>query len=138
MTPVSVSSPSLGERLLTELDFVRLDRQRSLRPSAELDALLDVADLVPSSEVPPDVVTMNSRIEVQALPAGPSQQWVLCYPDDAQPEQGALSVFSPMGASLLGRRCGEVARWTLPGGRTGEGRITAIAYQPEAAGDFTR
>jgi len=127
-----------NERLLTELDFVRLDKHRSQHPSKELDELLELADLVPSDQIPPDVVTMNSRIVLQDPQAEHAQEWTLCYPGDAQPDQGALSVFSPMGASLLGHRCGDLAFWTLPNGQQGQARITAIPYQPEASGDLTR
>ena len=71
-----------NERLLTELDFVRLDKHRSQHPSKELDELLELADLVPSDQIPPDVVTMNSRIVLQDPQAEHAQEWTLCYPGD--------------------------------------------------------
>ncbi len=47
-----------------------------------------------------------------------------------------MSVLSPLGLSLLGLRTGSTARWNTPRGpRTAT--LLAIAFQPEASGDYT-
>lgn len=57
--------PTLGERTLTELDHVRLAALlRRGATSPAVAALVDEADLVPSREVAPDVVTMYSQVLV--------------------------------------------------------------------------
>jgi regulator of nucleoside diphosphate kinase len=61
----------------------------------------------------------------------------LCYPADAEPARGFVSVLSPVGMSVLGLRVGDVARWRLPGGWEGTARVEAIEFQPEANGVFT-
>jgi regulator of nucleoside diphosphate kinase len=132
-----MSATSWGESTLTELDHVRitaLARQTSL-PSA-LRELLDVADLVPTREVPPDVVTMYAQLQL-ADADGQTRALVVCYPDDADPDAGLVSVLSPLGTALIGRRVGDPVLWSTPDGRQHEARIAALAFQPEASGDFT-
>ena len=125
-----------NDRTLTELDaarLLRLQRQGAALPVAEL---LDSASLVPSREVPPDVVTMYSQLRVLDA-AGSEQQLTLCYPDDAEPARGFISVLSPVGLALLGLRVGSVARWRPPDGAQHSAEIVALSFQPEASGDYT-
>ncbi|WP_332745497.1 GreA/GreB family elongation factor [Hydrogenophaga sp.] len=126
-----------GERLLTELDFTRLNKLRGgPLPAALVDAL-DAQDLVPSREIPPDIVTMYSQVIVEDLASRKRQKLTLCYPSDAEPHLGFISVLSPVGASLLGQRVGATARWRTPNGDTCAAEIVTLLFQPEASGDYT-
>jgi regulator of nucleoside diphosphate kinase len=129
-------------RVLTELDDARLRRLRSqydLSPVLDeaLDALLDQADLVLSREVLPEVVTMNSRVRVRSPETGAEHRLTICYPAQADVEQGRVSVLSPLGLALLGRSVGQQAPWIRPDGRSDSWLIEAIEYQPEANGEYT-
>ncbi len=126
-----------GERLLTELDFARLNNLHGGQLPPALEDSLDPLDLVPSREVPPDVVTMYSQVIVEDLATGKRQKLTLCYPADAEPHLGFISVLSPVGASLLGQRVGGVARWRTPNGDECAAEIAALLFQPEASGDYT-
>jgi regulator of nucleoside diphosphate kinase len=134
-----VSMPA--ERMLTQIDYVRLTRLLSragLAAGAKpMQELLESSELVASPAVPPTVVTMYTQVLLQdpLADTGPCQL-TLCYPDDAEPARGFISVLSPVGTSLLGLRVGEIARWPMPGGRNGAARIVAILFQPEASGDY--
>jgi len=132
------------ERTLTELDHVRI--ARLIRGVGEvaaspldhpIDDILDTADLVSSHKVDPDIVTMYSQVELADLATGKPYQLTLCYPSDAKPAAGFVSVLSPVGASLIGRRVGSIARWQSPSGDQGAATVVAVLYQPEASGDFT-
>ncbi len=129
------------ERTLTELDHVRLTnlihRTPDAAPPKALEDLLDNADLVPVREAAPDLVTMYSRVLVEDIPGGERHELTLCYPADAKPASGFVSILSPVGAALLGQRAGATARWTLPNGAESAARIVEILFQPEATGDFT-
>jgi regulator of nucleoside diphosphate kinase len=72
------------------------------------------------------------------LATGSEYSLTLCYPADADPAAGRVSVLSPVGASLLGLRVGEVARWQGPAGDTHAAEVVALLFQPEASGDYTR
>jgi regulator of nucleoside diphosphate kinase len=132
------------ERTLTEIDHRRLTRLLSrvksdprLLPFLEpLDELLSQSDLVEASLVPPDVVTMYSRVLLEDPAGGAPARFTVCYPEDAEPAQGFVSVLSPVGTSLLGLRVGEVARWQSPGGPAHSARVREMLFQPEASGDY--
>lgn len=129
-----------GDRILTELDHARLARR--LRrdappPGADLPELLDAAQVVPGREVPADVVTMYSSVLVQEHPGAAPRKLTLCYPEDAEPAQGFVSVLSPVGSALLGLPVGATAHWQLPDGREARARVVEILFQPEASGDYT-
>lgn len=128
---------SFNERTLTELDHARLDRLRRQGAALRVDDLLDLASVVPSREVPPDVVTMYSQVSVLESDSPEPRRLTLCYPDDAEPAAGFISVLSPVGLALLGLRVGGVARWHAPDGRARQATVDALLFQPEASGDYT-
>lgn len=61
----------------------------------------------------------------------------LCYPADAEPAVGFVSVLSPVGSALVGLQVGSVARWSLPAGDDKAAEILAILFQPESSGDYS-
>jgi regulator of nucleoside diphosphate kinase len=127
-----------GERTLTDLDFARLRKLPSeLLPSA-FSEMLDGAEVTSSREIPTDVVTMYSRVEVVDTQTSRRQVLTLCYPHDAEPAAGSISVLSPVGGSLLGLKVRDIARWLTPNGEQCAAEIVAIHYQPEDSGDYTR
>ena len=138
---MSTSAFAIGERTLTVLDHVRLDallRRARMRPSASpLAELIDAAALVPSREVAPDIVTMGSQVVIADAADGSRLRLTLCYPADADPDAGRVSVLSPVGAALLEQRVGRIVRWTTPNGEVRSAEIVAIEFQPEASGDYT-
>lgn len=137
---VSATAQSNRERTLTQLDHARLSRLLDSRAGSgeALVDTLDLSDLVDPREIPSDIVTMNSRVLVAEEGNEQTQELTLCYPEQAQPAQGRVSVLSPVGASLLGAQVGKTVEWTLPDGTPRRTRVMAISYQPEAAGDYLR
>ncbi|KAA0217059.1 MAG: nucleoside diphosphate kinase regulator [Leptolyngbya sp. PLA3] len=101
---------------------------------ATLAAELDRAVIVAPDEVTPDVVTMNSRIRLR----DGRRTWImsLVYPENADPEEGSISVLAPLGAAILGCRVGQSVAFRVPGGGERTCEILSVLYQPEAAGDL--
>ena len=126
-----------GERTLTELDHVRLGKLLDEKSHPGLEALLDATEVVRSREVPADIVTMYSQVTIVDKRSGERQKLTLCYPKDAEPATGFISVLSPVGMSLIGLRLGAVAQWTVPGGDEVRAEVAEILFQPEASGDYT-
>jgi len=126
-----------GVRTVTELDLARLLRLGSPGPHDELQDDLADMDVVPSTDVPGDVVTMHSRVRIVHVETQRQQELTLAYPHEARPASGLVSVLSPVGRALLGLRVGDLAQWTLPGGGMSAARVTDLLYQPEANGDLT-
>lgn len=136
-----MKSPSPATiRVLNELDHVRVAKLLDAgQPAhARLQEILDNADLVAPAEMTPDRVTMRSRVRVAEPTEGGPREITLCYPDEADAGQGHVSVLSPIGTALLGLRVGDVAEWTLPGGRSVVLRVEAVLFQPEASGELLR
>lgn len=137
----SLATPqSARERTLTQLDHARLSRLLDAQPTPgeALADTLDLSELVDPREIGADIVTMNSRVLLAEGGTAQPQELTLCYPEQAQPSAGRVSVLSPVGASLLGAQVGRTVQWTLPGGMARQAVVQALLYQPEAAGDFLR
>lgn len=134
----NASQSRAADRLLTELDHVRLSKlvDRAGLTESLIEEVLEDADTVPSREIEGDVVTMHSRVELD-FDDGSRGTLTLSYPIDADAAQGKVSILSPVGAALIGLRAGARAQWQEPGGRERCARVRAIVFQPEASGDYT-
>lgn len=127
-------------RTITDLDHIRLYKLlQRMGPAAEdspLAEVIDAAERVTPQTVAPDVVTMLTRVRM-ADTAGAERVLTLCYPPEADPAKGFISVLSPLGTALLGLRVGDTARWHGADGRETALKLIAIDHQPEAHGDYT-
>lgn len=122
---------------VTDRDFHRLSRCIELEAGDAVEALeaeLSRARVVPSEQIPPDVVTMNSRLVFEDVATRGRRAITLVYPRDANTSEGCISVLAPIGSALLGLQVGDEVDRDLPGGRTTTLRVVAITFQPEAAG----
>ena len=119
------------------MGFVELASFRSKMPvvTNRLIERLDTAKLFPQNQIAKDVVTMNSRVQVKDLTTKRVAEVTITYPQDAEPHEGRISVFSEIGLALLGQKEREVVSWRVPNG-IGNFHIEKIVYQPEAAGDY--
>mgnify|MGYP002737531426 FL=1 len=104
---------------------------------SDLVAEVQRAVVVPASEIPPDVITMNSRARLLDLDQLTTLDYTVVYPENADFAAGRISVVAPIGAAMLGYRVGDEIEWVVPSGPR-RLRVEAILYQPEAAGDFSR
>lgn len=129
--------------ILTETDLERLSRLlnasragKDLEPSlARLEDELAQAEVVPSTEIPPDVVTMRSRVRARDLRTSEELVFSVVYPGEANLDEHRISVLAPLGAGLLGYRVGDSIEWPVPGGNRLL-RIEEVLFQPEAEGRF--
>ena len=131
----------LTPRTLSELDHIRISnllKHPGLSFAAELEVVLDNAELVSSHEVPPQLVTMNSRVLITDAQTGDERTLTLCYPPDTDPNTGFVSVLSPVGTGLLGLAEGEVAQWAAPNGTQASAKILKVLFQPEESGEYLR
>jgi len=137
---VDLSSPGI---YISRYDAVRLQELievarrfatgKTLVAIEMLGDALTKARVVNPREVPPDVVTMNSKISLHNLGTDESLVHTLVFPKDADLRDENLSILDPLGMVLLGRRTGEM--FTVDVNRT-EFRVDQILYQPESSGDF--
>ena len=57
---------------------------------------------------------LGARVTLKDLQAKEQFRYVLVGPDEADPQQGRLSIASPLGKALLGKKKGEQFTLTLP------------------------
>ena len=103
--------------VITEADFDRLKevvtspRYRNTHAVllTSLQEELDRGKIVAPGRVPKRVVTMNSEVRIRDLKTDESETYTLVYPDEADINDGKLSVLAPLGTALLGSRVGQVS-----------------------------
>lgn len=127
---------TVSERDLERLEAVLVTLPDDAPGAAALRDELDRARITPSEAVPPDVVTMNSRIRFAVEPGGREVEATLVYPRDFAGRSDQLSVTTPAGVAILGLAIGQQIEWLAPNGQTVQARILDITYQPERSGDF--
>jgi regulator of nucleoside diphosphate kinase len=129
---------------ITEYDLERLQgligEAKRLAPRGSeylenLEAELDRGQVVTPTEVPPDVITMNSKVCLVDLDTEEEMIYMLVFPKDADIDQAKISILAPIGTAMLGYRVGDVFTWEVPAG-TRRLRVKEILYQPEASGDY--
>lgn len=136
-----MTKPNLA---ISELDAERLDRlleQPAFAGTPIAQALneeLDRAEIMPSAEIPSDVVTMNSRVRFRDLTTDEEHTRTLVYPVNMKDSNEQLSVMAPLGAALLGMHVGSTIDWKLPNGAAARVEVLELLYQPEAAGEYHR
>ena len=101
-----------------------------------LEGELQRATIVDSSQIPADVVTMNSVVSFEDLETGQRSEVTLVYPSASSGTEGRVSILAPIGSALLGLSVGDSIEWPVPGGRSRRLRVTAVYYQPEAEGQL--
>lgn len=130
--------------VISSLDADRLDRMlQGLPPDAfagrqALEEELLRARVVEPSQVPGDVVTMNSTVRFRVLNTGEVFTLTLVYPKDMDDTGAKISILAPVGTALLGLSQGDEIDWPRPAGGVVRVRIEEVAYQPERAGQYHR
>lgn len=110
------------------------DRRLTSRFEADAaDALADVlidARRVPEEQLPADRIAMNSTVAYREEPHGTRRTVTLVLPADARPSMGRISVLSPVGRALLGRRAGAHSSIDVPGGGALKIRVLEVGRAP--------
>jgi regulator of nucleoside diphosphate kinase len=96
-------------------------------PAAELgDRLMREvarATVLPSAEMPADVVNIGSEVRFRDEVTGREQTVIVVLPADADIAKGKVSVLTPIGAALIGLKAGASIGWET---REGEERRLAV------------
>ena len=130
--------------VVSSLDMERLEALIDSLPAAQADNCANLleelsrADMVEPQEIPPDVVTMNSRVRFVLDGQAEEFDMQLAYPKDVNGAADKLSVLTPVGNALLGLKVGDSIEWKRPDGGAFQVRVLDIVYQPERAGELHR
>ncbi len=101
----------------------------------ELEQKVAEAEICEPDQVPPDVVTMNSRAHLLFLDTKECGAYTLVFPSRANAQHRRISVLGSLGRALLGARVGDEVEFSSGTGKR-RCRIEQLIYQPESAGDY--
>lgn len=133
--------------VITSFDLQRLQKQieafeesgRFPQDAEYIETLkteLAKATVVDPAQVPNDVITMNSCVQLKDLDTKRQLEYTLVFPEKADSADRKVSILAPLGTALIGYRVGDTIEFKAPAGLR-RLRVLGIIYQPEAAGDFT-
>ena len=134
------------EKLVKELNYLQTKKRREvadqletarahgdLRENAEYDAAkeakrhlearifdlgnrLSIAKVVDPKDIPTDKAYLGATIELKNLDSGDTVRYTLVPQDEADFSKGKISVTSPIGKGLLGKKVKEKAEIQVPAG----------------------
>lgn len=129
ITPHDEARPplELGEDDATRISDLALDYESRMPDVTEL-LLTEIgrARVVPDAERDPGVVAMMSTVKFVDDASGAERTLQLVYPQDADIDEGRLSIMSLVGAGLIGLRAGQTIAWPDRGGRERVLRIIEV------------
>ncbi|MFA7666036.1 MAG: GreA/GreB family elongation factor [Burkholderiaceae bacterium] len=102
-----------------------------------LDSLLELARIVAQPELPADRAALGGETDYRLGAEEALRTVSLVLPEQADAGQGRVSVLSPVGRALLGRRCGTSAELRLPDGRTPRLEIVEVRRSTDDADHFS-
>jgi len=112
-----VLSRTDAEDLAAMLAAHRRGHSPEADPAEALVELLTQARRVSAEALSEDRVAMGSTVTYVEEPSGMRRTVTITYPADADLALRKISVLSPIGRSLFGRRRGDIVDVALPGGR---------------------
>jgi transcription elongation factor GreA len=83
----------------------------------ELEYKLAHLEIVHVHKLPKDRVVFGSRVVLENLETGQDVQYQLVGPDESDVENGRISIASPLGRAMLGRKPGDELVVEVPGGK---------------------
>lgn len=124
------------ERLGNLIELVRFQNDRpNLSYVSRLEDELEDAEVVASEDIPPDVVTMRSKVKLKDLDTNQENTYSIVFPSEANFDEGKISILAPLATALLGYKRGDTVEFQAPS-RLRRLEILEILYQPESAGDY--
>lgn len=83
----------------------------------ELTYKLSNADVIDSENQPRDRAVFASRVQLENVDTGEDVEYQLVGPDESDISKGLISISSPLGKALLGRKPGDEIVLNAPGGK---------------------
>lgn len=85
--------------------------------SSELGYKLSHAEIIEPQNLPKDRVVFASTVMLENLDTGETVTYQLVGPDESNIENGRISVTSPLGKAMIGKKPGEEIMVQAPGGK---------------------
>ena len=83
----------------------------------ELESKLSRAEVIDPQDITnKDRVVFGLKITIEDLESGDAQKYQLVGPDESDPDKGLISITSPIGRALIGKRIDDDVQVRTPGG----------------------
>ncbi|HHP7234406.1 MAG TPA: transcription elongation factor GreA [Desulfobacterales bacterium] len=83
----------------------------------EIEYKLASADIIDVEKLPKTHVVFGSRVRLENLDTGEDVEYQLVGPEEADIAQGRISISSPIGRAIMGRKPGDELSVQVPGGK---------------------
>jgi transcription elongation factor GreA len=83
----------------------------------ELEYKLSRADIIDPETLPKDRVVFSSSVILENIDTGENVEYQLVGPDESNVEQGRISILSPLGKAIIGKKPGDEIILQTPGGQ---------------------
>jgi transcription elongation factor GreA len=83
----------------------------------ELESKLANIDIIETDKLPKDRAVFGSKVVLENIETGEDVRYQLVGPDESDIENGRISVASPLGKAIIGRKPGDELSLQVPGGR---------------------
>lgn len=94
------------------------DRQGFLEGRiSELEYKLANADIIDIRKLPKGRAVFGSRVVLENIETGEDVRYQLVGPDESNIEQGRISISSPLGKAIMGKKPGDELTLNVPGGK---------------------
>ncbi len=99
-----------------EYDAAKEEQQHHEAKIARLELTLSRAKIIEARDLPNDKIYILSRVKLKDLKTGELCEYLLVSPEESNFEQNKISVSSPIGKGMLGKKPGDVIEVTVPVG----------------------
>ncbi len=99
-----------------EYDAAKEEQQHLEAKILRIEVTLSKAKMIDAKDLPNDKVYILSKVKLKDLKSNDSSEYLLVAPEEANYENNKISVTSPIGKALLGRRKGEFVDIQVPAG----------------------
>lgn len=99
-----------------EYEAAKEEQQHLELKIQKLEVTLSKAKMIDAKDLPNDKIYILSRVKLKDLKTDDIFEYLLVAPEEANFEANKISVTSPIGKALLGRKKGEAVDITVPAG----------------------
>ena len=100
----------------SEYDEAKNEQAKVVTRIAELEKLLNEAEIIKESEIAADVVNLGSVVRVHDNDMDEDVEYSIVGSNEADPLNGRISDQSPLGSAMIGAKVGEEVTVTAPFG----------------------
>jgi transcription elongation factor GreA len=84
---------------------------------SDLEFKLANADIIETGKLPKDRAVFGCKVLLENIDTGEDVEYQLVGPDESDIERGRISILSPLGKAILGKKPGDELTLRVPGGK---------------------